>query len=89
MVNLADSTSTQILLLAPDLLGESLALQLSSANPNLDVILRTDQLSRHPVLVILSVESLETLSTLQLELKRLQEHWQPCLLYTSPSPRDS
>ena len=64
MVNLADSTSTQILLLAPDLLGESLALQLSSANPNLDVILRTDQLSRHPVLVILSVESLETLSTL-------------------------
>ncbi|MED5562707.1 MAG: DUF3685 domain-containing protein, partial [Cyanobacteriota bacterium] len=77
MVNLADSTSTQILLLAPDLLGESLALQLSSANPNLDVILRTDQLSRHPVLVILSVESLETLSTLQLELKRLQEHWQP------------
>lgn len=77
MVNLADSTSTQILLLAPDLLGESLALQLSSANPNLDVILRTDQLSRHPVLVILSVESLETLSTLQLELKKLQEHWQP------------
>lgn len=76
-MNLADSTSTQILLLAPDLLGESLALQLSSANPDLDVILRTEQLSRHPVLVILSVESLETLSTLQLELKRLQEHWQP------------
>ena len=77
MENLADSTSTQILLLAPDLLGESLALQLTNADPNLEVMLRSDQLRRHPALVIWSLESLESVGTLQLELKRLQENWQP------------
>ncbi len=76
-MNLADSTSTQILLLAPDLLGESLALQLTNADPNLEVMLRSDQLRRHPALVIWSLESLESVGTLQLELKRLQENWQP------------
>lgn len=74
---MADSKSTQILLLATDLLGESLALQLTNAEPNLEVMLSSDQLSRHPALVIWSLESLEAIGTLQLELKRLQENWQP------------
>ena len=74
---MADSKSTQILLLAPDLLGESLALQLTNAEPNLEVMLSSDQLNRHPALVIWSLESLEAIGTLQLELKRLQENWQP------------
>ncbi|CAI8156464.1 MAG: Uncharacterised protein [Prochlorococcus marinus str. MIT 9215] len=80
MTNLANVTSTQILLLAPDLLGESLALQLTSSDQDLEVMLRSEQLTRHPVLVIWSVESLESPSNVQVELQRLQEHWQPAPL---------
>ncbi len=77
MITLAERASNQILLFAPDLLGEALALQLNSAEPELDVLLNKDQLTRHPSLVIWSIESLEMPSSIQLELKRLQEHWHP------------
>jgi hypothetical protein len=43
-------------------------------------MLRSEQLTRHPVLVIWSVESLESPSNVQVELQRLQEHWQPAPL---------
>ena len=46
----------RILLLAPDLLGESLALQLTTANPGWDVLLKPDQLPGHPALVVWSID---------------------------------
>ena len=77
MTNLANGESNQILLLAPKLLGESLALQLAIAAPELEFRLKEDSLKRHPCLVIWSVESLENPGAIQLELKYLQEYWQP------------
>ncbi len=77
MTELAEGASNQILLLAPDLLAEALAIQLSKAEPELKITLRTNELSRHPSLVIWAVETLEMPSAIQSELRRLQENWQP------------
>lgn len=70
----------RILLLAPELLGGSLALQLTSRRPDLDVILLPDQLRGKPDLVIWSVDSLVSLSALQQEVLHLQERWIPAPL---------
>ncbi len=67
----------QILLLAPDLLGESLALQLSNEESNTEVFLQKDKLTRHPSLVIWSIENIEMSNTTSIELKRLKEKWSP------------
>ncbi len=77
MTHLAEGESNQILLLAPNLLGESLAMQLTRAEPELEVFLKEDQLTRHPCLVIWSIESIEVPSAIELELKKLQEYWTP------------
>ncbi|WP_320667638.1 DUF3685 domain-containing protein [Prochlorococcus sp. MIT 1307] len=77
MTNLVEGVSNQILLLAPTLLGESLAKQLSLVQPDLDVFLKREDLTRQPCMVIWSVESLEVRSSIQLELRRLQENWKP------------
>ena len=77
-----------MLLLAPDLLGESLALKLTSSRDDWEVVLRPERLMGAPALVIWSIDSVASLASLQQELFALQERWQPCLLYTSPSPRD-
>ncbi len=77
MAELAERATNQILLLAPELLGESLALQLTNANPELEVVYRSNQLSRQPSLVIWSVDNLEMPSAIQIELRRLQDNWQP------------
>ncbi len=77
MTNLADRASNQILLLAPDLLGESLAFQLNNADQKLKVFLNSEKLTEHPCLVIWSIENVEVPNTIALELKRLQDHWDP------------
>ena len=72
-----NETKAEILLLAPDLLGESLALQLTSEVPSWSIALRSDDLNRHPKLVIWSLDAAESIALLHKELIRLQEHWQP------------
>ncbi len=74
---MAEGTPRQILLLASGLLGESLSLQLSKYEPGIEVILKKDRLTKHPALVIWSLESMEAPNTILLELKRLKEHWKP------------
>ncbi len=69
--------SNEIFLIAPDLLGESLANQLTRADPDLKVLLEQDELKRNPCLVIWSIESLDVPSVIHIELRRLQEHWKP------------
>ena len=76
----------RILLLAPDLLGESLALQLTTANPSWEVLLKPDQLPGHPSLVLWSIDAVISLGAMQQEAMRLGERWQPApLLLLLPS----
>ncbi|WP_320674519.1 DUF3685 domain-containing protein [Prochlorococcus sp. MIT 1341] len=74
---MANSSSNQILLLASDLLGESLALQLTQSDLDVEVFTKSGQLNKYPSLVIWSIETLETLTTIEIELKKLQAHWEP------------
>ena len=66
-----------MLLLAPDLLGESLALKLTSARDDWEVVLRPERLTGSPALVIWSIDTVASLASLQQELFALQERWQP------------
>ncbi|WP_037988460.1 DUF3685 domain-containing protein [Synechococcus sp. BL107] len=77
---MASSSPVRILLLAPDLLGESLALQLTTANPGWDVLLKPDQLPGHPALVVWSIDAVTSLGAIQQEAIRLGERWQPAPL---------
>ena len=70
----------RILLLAPDLLGESLALQLTTANPSWEVLLKPDQLPGHPALVVWSIDAVTSLGAIQQEAMRLGERWLPAPL---------
>ena len=70
----------RILLLAPELLGESLALQLTTGRPDLEVSLRPEQVQGAPQLVIWSVDSLLSVRALQREVLQLQERWLPAPL---------
>ena len=54
----------RILLLAPDLLAESLALQLTAADESLEVMLRAEQLAGHPALVIWSLDRVISLTAI-------------------------
>ncbi len=73
-----EGTQKQILLLAPDLLGQSLSLQLTSENTDINVCLQEQQLPRHPSLVIWAIESIESYNLTINELKVLRLKWQPC-----------
>ncbi|MCB4406285.1 DUF3685 domain-containing protein [Synechococcus sp. MU1642] len=66
-----------MLLLAPDLFGESLALKLTSARTDWEVVLRPERLKGSPALVIWSIDTVASLSAIQQELFALQERWQP------------
>ena len=66
-------------MLAPDLLGESLALQLTTANPSWEVLLKPDALPGHPALVVWSIDAVISLGAIQQEAMRLGERWQPAL----------
>ena len=83
---MAASSPTRILLLAPKLLGESLALQLTTINGDLDVILRPDALVGHPKLVIWSIDAVSSLVAVREEVSVLQARWHPApLLLLLPS----
>ena len=77
---MAASSPTRILLLAPKLLGESLALQLTTINGDLDVILRPEALVGHPKLVIWSIDAVSSLAAVRREVSVLQERWHPAPL---------
>ncbi len=77
VTDLADKSSPQILLLAPDLLGESLALQLKNFEPSYDFVLKSSELSQNPSLIIWSIEDLELPNSIQLELRHLNKRWNP------------
>ena len=66
--------------MAPDLLGESLALQLTSRQSDWQVLLRPDELKGHPQIVIWSIDKVASLSALQREVMQLQERWKPAPL---------
>ena len=66
-----------MLLLAPDLLGESLALKLTSARNDWEVVLRPERLTGAPALVIWSIDRVASLAAIQQELFALQDRWQP------------
>jgi len=85
------SSNAELLLLAPELLGESLALQLSQRSADLLVRLHPDSLQRNPCLVIWSVDQITSLSALHHELRLQQERWQPAplLLLLPPNLRVS
>ncbi len=83
-----EGAPTQILLLANDLLGESLALQLQLEEPKFEIALKSDQLNKHPSLIIWSIESLDMPNTIQLEVRQLQEHWKPSPLLLLLPPRN-
>ena len=74
---MAASKPVRILLLAPGLLGESLALQLTAADDDLEVLLQPDQLKGHPALVIWSIESITSFNAVRREALLLQERWTP------------
>ena len=74
------SSNAELLLLAPELLGESLALQLSQRFSDLEIRLRAETLNGSPCLVIWSVEQRATLDSIRRELRHLQERWQPAAL---------
>ncbi len=77
MTNLEARESNQILLLASDLLGETLSKQLQEFELNVDIVLRDENLKRHPCLIIWNIENAEAISLLQLEIRRLQSRWHP------------
>ena len=64
-----------ILLLAPKLLAESLALRLTSIDPRFEVLLDPDDVCCSPSVVIWSIDSIESLASLRQELLLLQERW--------------
>ncbi len=80
MTKLSVSPSTRILLLAPKLLGESLALQLNKGDPSLEISFDTSNPDKRPSLVIWSIESLEAPNAIQIEIARLKEKWNPAPL---------
>ncbi|WP_152557318.1 MULTISPECIES: DUF3685 domain-containing protein [Prochlorococcus] len=62
-------------MIAPSLLGESLAKQLSSGNPGINVVLSNDLLTRNPSLVIWSIDTIESPENIKIEIKRLSRRW--------------
>ncbi len=77
MTYLAEGASNQILLIANDLLGQSLAIQLNSTDRSLEVLLNEEKLTRHPCTVIWNVDALEAPDAIRLELRKLQQFWYP------------
>ena len=68
---------TEILLFAPDLIGQSLAMQLTIANENIRFIRNQEELTNNPSLIIWFLESIEFPSAIEIELRKLEEYWHP------------
>ena len=77
MIELQEEKQSQILLIAPEPLAEALANQLNSQNDSLKTLLSKENLSRHPNLVIWYIDNPDLPRSIELELNRLQERWDP------------
>ena len=62
-------------MIAPSLLGESLALQLTSQDNNLEIILDSKDINGFPKLILFCIEDVEFSSSIKLEILRLKEKW--------------
>ena len=62
-------------MIAPSLLGESLALQLTSQDTNLEIILDKKDINGLPKLVLFCLENVELSSSIKLEILKLKERW--------------
>ena len=70
----------EILLFAPELLGESLAAELPTESCPWRLKRSADDLSGHPALVIWSLPGDPTLVIVQREILQLQQRWAPAPL---------
>ena len=62
-------------MIAPSLLGESLALQLTSQDENLEIILDKKNIIGLPKLILFCLEDIEVSNSINLEIHRLKEQW--------------
>ena len=62
-------------MIAPSLLGESLALQLTTEDNNLEIILDIEDINGLPKLILFCLEDLELSNSIRLEILRLKERW--------------
>ncbi len=67
----------QILLLAPNLIGESLALKLNTQTEAFNTQLSENDLYRKPSLIIWNIFNINSLEILRLEIHNLKERWKP------------
>ncbi len=73
--NLIEERPRQILMIAPSLLGESLALQLTSQDNNLEIILDKKDIYGFPKLILFCLEDVELPSSIKLEIQKLKGRW--------------
>ena len=62
-------------MIAPSLLGESLALQLTSQDSNLEIILDIKDIIGFPKLILFCLDNVEISNSIKLEILRLKERW--------------
>ena len=62
-------------MIAPSLLGESLALQLTSQDKNIEIILDIKDIKGYPKLILFCLEEIELSNSIRLEILRLKEKW--------------
>ena len=74
-LNLIEERPKQILMIAPSLLAESLALQLTSQDSSLEIILDVKDLNTLPKLILFCLEDIELSNSIKLEIHRLKERW--------------
>jgi hypothetical protein len=72
---LIEERAKQILMIAPSLLGESLALQLTSQDDNLEIILDKKDINGLPRLILFCLEEVELSNSIKLEIHKLKERW--------------
>ncbi len=70
-----EERTKQILMIAPSLLGESLALQLTSQDDNLEIILDKKDITGLPKLILFCLEEVELSNSIKLEIHKLKERW--------------
>ena len=77
-MNLIEERLKKILMIAPSLLGESLALQLTSQDNNLEIILDKKDINGLPKLILFCLENIELSNSMKLEILKLKERWNQC-----------
>ena len=72
---MSGSKSNQILLIASNLLGESLAQQIEESGIDSEVCLTSEKLVNDPSIVIWTTQENDLLSALQIEITKLKKYW--------------